>query len=60
MALKIKAITIRIPNLDKDPDVPDQEKEIEDAVKSKLNAGYTYIGMAGGDNFATIIFTKTE
>ena len=60
MALKIKATTIRIPNLDLDPDVTDREEAIEDVFKARINGGYEFIATVGGDNFAVLIFKKTE
>jgi len=65
MALKIKVVTVRVPNLDQqfgDRETEDGVKEIEgvieDAVKAKFNDGYEFLGMAGGDNFAILIFKK--
>jgi len=58
MATKIKVATIRVPNLDKDTDISVREEEIEDVIKNKINDGYDFLGMAGGDNFAIIIFKK--
>ena len=58
MATKIKVATIRVPNPDKDTDISVREEEIEDVIKNKINDGYDFLGMAGGDNFAIIIFKK--
>lgn len=54
-----KVKTVRIPNLDTDSDVEQQEEEIEDVIKVMESYDYLPEMMAGGDNFAVIIFKKS-
>jgi len=58
MATKIKALIIKIPQLDSAENVDEQAEIIEDQIKNKINDGYTFLGSVGGDYFGIIILKK--
>ena len=58
MAIKIKAIAIKIPQLESAENIDEQVEEIENQIKNKLNDGYTFLGSMGGDYFGIIILKK--
>lgn len=53
-----KVKTIRIPNLDKNRTIDDQEELIEDEINDMYENDYQLVSSCGGDCFILLIFKK--